>query len=160
MSIWTHINGNIRLDEFINHDNEKVKSILGKMAAYKKEKSGLPIEDFSILKEDIKLPYGSEGSILYSVITNSDESSLPAHSISLWGDLRDFDINSVEDSLIPWFKNILSEFIREKLIVRNAILQAEVEAGVTFILIADTNNMNIQKNTIDIKIIKLKETDF
>ena len=160
MSIWTHVNGNIRLDEFMVHDTKKVKDILGKMAVYNKENSGLPIEDFSILKEDIKLPYGSEGSILYSVISNTDEHSLPAHSISIWGDLRDYDIGSVEDELIPWFKNTLNKFIENRLIIRNAILQAEIETGITYILIADTNNMNLQENSINIKIIKLEGADF
>ena len=160
MSMWSHINGNIRLDEFMFHDTEKVKSILGKMAVYNKENSGLPIKDFSILKEDIKLPYGSEGSILYSVITNTDEHSLPAHSISLWGDLRDYDLSIVNDEMIPWFQNLLNEFMKNNLSIRNAILQIEVESGETIILIADTNNIDFDNHTIKVKQINLNKTDF
>ena len=135
MSVWTHINGNIRLDEFGEHSERKIKSIMGKMKVYKPELSGLSEDDFSDDYNEITLPIGSEGSVLYSVVANKDVSSLPAYSISIWGDLRDYDTDKVNEELIPWFKDLLLTFKSGYMLMRNAILEIEVEDGTHIALI-------------------------
>ncbi len=160
MSMWTHVNGNIRLDEFGEHSVDKIKSIMGKMYVYRPELSGLSESDFSSDTNEITLPFGSEGSLLYSVVANKDVSSLPAYSISIWGDLRDYDTDTVRGEIIPWFKNLLLTFKSAYMIMRNAMIEIEVEDGTHIALIGvlkyneDTREYIPEVFTLNIEINK------
>ena len=159
MSIWTHVNGNIRLDEFDYRNVEIIKFILGKMNTYDPGLSGLPIEDFSNNDKDILLPCGSEGSLKYNVLSNKDLNSLEAHSISIWGDLRDYDDKDVIEKLIPWFSNLLNCFIKNRLFIRNACLEVEIEYRLHLVLVADCDNINVEDKTIPIKVVAIDKAD-
>lgn len=107
MSTWTHVVGNIRVDGIDCSDSaiEEIKNILGKPSLY---------EDWF---DETTLPLGSEGSVQYKIEKYGD--GLPWLSISVFGDLRDFDDGSIIEK---WFKETL-----EKLWVRDAVLMYQTE---------------------------------
>lgn len=128
MSVWTHIVGNIRLDDYSDfHENpntiDDIKEILG------------PILTFSnggtIKEEDVKLPTGSEGSVMYSItsLLDIDEhatSSIFRWSIGFFGDLRRYnDLNEIEQ----WLSKITKKFEEKGLYIRDAVFEVEVECG-------------------------------
>lgn len=119
MSIWTHVNGNIRIDSmrFSGSEVSKINSVLGKIVNYDDE-------DWSTT-----LPCGSEGSLEYNIWENPRESSLSAYSVSIWGDLRDY--SNIEE-IKRWFNFIIKQFM-----VRDAILSISVEDGDSIILITE-----------------------
>ena len=158
MSMWTHVNGNIRLDEFMSRDIDRIKSILGKMNILEPERSGLPLEDCYGLDDNVTLPEGSEGSIQYYIISNTDKHSLPAHSISLFGDLRDYEMYDVNNELVPWFKSTLEEFIENGFMLRNAVLEIAVEDGNHIVLVGSSEIEVIGKgkSKVNIEVKRLK----
>lgn len=87
MSTWTHVVGTIRVD-------------------------GIPGGEENL---DSTLPAGSEGSLRYSI--NEYGGGLPWVIITIWGDLRDYDINDAEEIKV-WWKELLPKFD----IVRDAVL--------------------------------------
>ncbi len=147
MSVWTHIVGNIRLDDFSiivekEHKNriDDIKNILG------------PILTFSngdiIKEEDVKLPIGSEGSIKYSItdLLDIDEhatSSIFRWSIGFFGDLRSYnDLNKIEQ----WLSKIAKEFEEKGLFIRDAVFKVEVECeGPHCVLYFDDNEEIFKK---------------
>lgn len=103
MSKWTHVCGCIRVDALRIVETNGVERIK------------------SILEEKTKLPCGSEGSIKYEILVNPDEYSTAAYTIPVWGDLRDYDdVAEIEN----WFNEVCG-----KLIIRNAVLNIDVELG-------------------------------
>lgn len=116
MSIWTHVNGNIRIDSlrFDNNEISTIKNILGKIIHF----------DDNDYKTN--LPCGSEGSLEYNIVENPNESDISAFSVSIFGDLRDYDD---VDYIEKWFNNILNEFL-----IRNAVLEINVEGQQNIIL--------------------------
>jgi len=102
MSLWTHVNGNIRLggiSESVDK-NESMEFLLGKMVF---PEDGDP---------STNLPCGSEGSIFYKLSEIKDK-----YIISIFGDLRDYDD---ELYIKNWFKEVCESFW-----VIAAILQIE-----------------------------------
>lgn len=117
MSIWTHVNGNIRIDSINRGLTEEIQQTLGKIITFEDS-------DYTT-----NLPCGSEGSIEYKIWENPDVSDLTAYSISIFGDLRDYE-NTEE--IKNWFIKILKDFC-----IRDAILTITVEENNTIILIYD-----------------------
>ena len=116
MSIWTHINGNIRVNGLDGLTKDvNIKEILGEIVNYESN------------KVETTLPCGSEGSLEYLIWNNPDKGSIIRNNISIFGDLRDYD-NS--DEIEKWFKEVCS-----KLWIRNAVLEVEIESAHHFILI-------------------------
>lgn len=167
MSQWTHVAGIIRLDgigacmvmgstEFKNRAVvEAVTKALG--ITYDFNSS---IDDCS----QCNVPAGSEGSLRYRVLPNSEEDT---HSLSwgyavIWGDLRDFgmeDVQKIED----WFQGALeklqkpegfkppeamtehekAEYLLSSFAIRDAVLSIDVEYKSRMILLwnNDTNKV-------------------
>ncbi len=96
MSNWTHVAGIIRLDSFRidMYPEPNFDKLFGKKLNYGNW------EDARKHPEKY-LPFGSEGSLDKSVWVNPEKSSIPAYTVSIFGDLRDHD--SVKD-IIEWFK--------------------------------------------------------
>lgn len=130
MSVWTHVNAQIRLDsiEIITGSiQEDLEDIIGPMYLPYADEIALewPITDN---ENKVKLPTGSEGSLHIKVNKNPEESSTASHVISIYGDLRDFD-NYKE--IEKWFKNLCEDLEdKEKcraVGIRQAVCQIEVE---------------------------------
>lgn len=112
MSQWTHVCGCIRVDAIRGIEpncEKKIKEALGRIVNYGDE------------SYETIIPCGSEGSLEYHIIENPDPYSLAAFTVPIWGDLRDYD--DVEE-IKQWFKSAC-----DKLFVRNAVINIEVEYG-------------------------------
>lgn len=111
MSIWMHVNGSIRVDAIGAmgiFSASKFEEILGKQI------------DFNDDDWETTLPCGSEGSLSWSVTTNSHEDNLAAHVVAIYGDLRNYsDVAAIR----TWFADVCAKLG----IVRSAILEVEVE---------------------------------
>ena len=131
MSVWTHIVGNIRLDDFSDFDGKEhknrlddLKDILGPILTFNMMWNGHTIKE-----EDVKLPIGSEGSMKYSItdLLDIDEhatSSIFRWSIGFFGDLRSY--NNL-DEIEQWLSKITKEFEEKGLFIRDAVFEVEVE---------------------------------
>lgn len=121
MSIWTHVAGVIRIDDFrMNSQHPNFDSLIGKECLW--DSNGSVWEDQEKLPENY-LPMGSEGSLQKSVWVNPKTNSLAAYTVTIFGDLRDY---SNPDGIIEWFKNKCKE-INKKYIIRQATITAETE---------------------------------
>lgn len=119
MSIWTHVNGSIRIDDMRFGSKsrvEKIKEVLGPILNWDAIWDQDGAEELTT-----SLPTGSEGSLEYSIYENPHESSLAAYVVSIWGDLRSYDDI---DEIKAWFEKVLGSFM-----VRQAVLEVEVEYG-------------------------------
>ena len=121
MSVWTHVAATFRLDDFRNimGYNGPIKAstwddIFGRECPY-----GVDANE-----DERYMPNGSEGSLIRSVWTDNDESSLFRHNVSIFGDLRDF--NSYDD-IERWFNESCKRVEKFGLSVRQAVCAVEVE---------------------------------
>ena len=126
MSIWTHVAGVIRIDDFRMDDRTN--------AQIKRDLTNLIGKELSFYDSDRKwndqerhpekyLPCGSEGSLKASIWINPKKSSLAAYPVTIFGDLRDYDS---ANEIILWFNKKINE-IREHYMVRQATITAETE---------------------------------
>jgi hypothetical protein len=121
MSQWTHVAGIVRVDalQFLplgSEGNPDLEQKLGPMCLY------------NSWDERSTLPRGSEGSLEYAIHT-ADQNALAAYTVAIWGDLRDF--NSI-DAIEAWLNTTFGS-----LLIRNAVVQVEVEQGPTVVLAFD-----------------------
>lgn len=125
MSVWTHINGNIRVDGIGGlTDEPDFGEILGKVTNYYDEETVETI-----------LPEGSEGSLDYNVWKNPRKHDVFTYSVSIFGDLRDYeDVDYIE----RWFDEVC-----KKLWIRQASLQVEVEWGEKVLLYWDDDKEKV-----------------
>ncbi len=142
MSQWTHVCGCIRVDA-IQGLTSKIdfKKILGNIIEY--ETDG---------EWNTKLPLGSEGSIKYDIWTNSDMGEMYAYTISIFGDLRDYED---KEEIKEWFKNVC---LNSGLMIRDAVLSIQVEYKSKIILWYDAGygkqrieGIEVQKNSMNKK---------
>ena len=120
MSIWTHVAAIIRIDTIKGfgmgpQSKEELEKVLG------------PVAKFDGSDEDwnsCTLPCGSEGSLQYAIWENEDEHCVAAFTVSVFGDLRDYDET---ESIEKWFNEFCGKFP----LIRQAICVAEVEGGET-----------------------------
>ena len=112
MSIWTHVNGSIRIDSFRSNKSneiERLKEILGHINYYYGE-----WDDYT------KLPCGSEGSLEYEIIENKDSSCLDSYTIVITGNLRCYERF---DEIEKWFRNVFEEIENSFCGIRMCILE-------------------------------------
>lgn len=115
MSIWTHVAAIIRIDAikgFAGPQTKKdIEDILGPMALWDGKD-----EDW----DACSLPCGSEGSLQYQIWENEDKCSASAYTVSVFGDLRDYNETG---SIQKWFNDFCDSF----LMIRQAVCLAETE---------------------------------
>lgn len=119
MSLWTHVNGALRIDN-INYTLEPVS-----VRKYKKElKSLFKTVSFKGLPYEwaaCNVPCGTEGSLNVSIwVANDGEMA----TINFFGDLRGF---TDTDGVIEWIDNII---INNSLSVRDGIMSMNEEVYV------------------------------
>lgn len=110
MSQWTHVAGTIRID-CVDHEEvkEQINNVLGQTWRYGDNVN--PDTEYA--------PYGSEGSIQYTITENPDESCIAAFVVTFYGDLRDYE-NDAE--IIAWFEKACDTFY-----IRQATITIDVE---------------------------------
>ena len=120
MSVWTHVAGIIRVDGLRIDNDAKPdwNKIIGKELNWGDSHE---IWDDYDKNPETFMPCGSEGSLKKIIWENPNKSSLASYTISVFGDLRDYD-DLVE--IEKWFTEIC-----HKLWVRNAVITAECELG-------------------------------
>jgi len=109
MSTWTHVCGVIRIDSIrILNESKSLYNI---------------ISDF----QNMSPPYGSEGGLTITGWEDSDISSLAAFTISIHGDLRDYD--DVEE-IVDWIEKVIR---LNNLDIRQGICDIQVGGGESFV---------------------------
>lgn len=105
MSSWTHVAAIVRVDDFRIFDNDdgaRMHTIFGKECLFLASREKW--ED-AMKHPDKYLPMGSEGSLRKTVWVNPDRSHADAYTVSIFGDLRDYDS---PETIIEWFKKIVN----------------------------------------------------
>jgi hypothetical protein len=135
MSVWTHVNGSVRVDGFLYSRENEIKKALGKIVNYDDD-------DW-----DTDLPCGSEGSLKYTVWTNPDESHIAKHTINIFGDLRDYNDS---ESIKEWFESVIKKL--NPFSIRDAVLTVDVEFGEMFVYVLKKKELN-NEDELDWEII-------
>ena len=105
MSQWTHIAAIFRIDCIFRHES--------------------PIEYcYNIISRPA--PTGSEGGLAFQTWINNDLNSVTAYTVTAFGDLRDFGLKKL-GRIEEWLDYIKRELPRAKMILRQAIVQVDVE---------------------------------
>lgn len=116
MSAWTHVAAIVRVDDFRIFDDQAGPdwdAIFGKECLFFASRD----KWHDATKNPSKyLPMGSEGSLRKTVWTDPDRSNVAAHTVSIFGDLRDYDS---PETIIEWFKKIV---ISDAIDVRQACI--------------------------------------
>lgn len=111
MSIWTHVNGSLRVDAFRIPGMGSPPLNMGIQASF---------EDSH---EPVFIPYGSEGSLVWTKWDNPSKSSLAAYTVTVFGDLRDYDnVKEIEDYLAQITKGQM---------IRSGVFEVAVEGALT-----------------------------
>ena len=131
MSVWTHVAGIIRVDD-IRFDNysPNFDKIVGKECLF--ESSENTWRDMQNNPNDY-MPYGSEGTLQKSVWIDPDKSSMAAYTISVFGDLRDYE---EPQPIIDWFIKVCDRFEW----IRQAVITVETEGQETLNYVYKNNN--------------------
>lgn len=122
MSVWTHVAGTIRIDD------------LGVLIGQPTDFLKVFIRDtWTHPNKNGNMPTGSEGSLDVEFIErNEEDSAAYFKTISIFGDLRDFDKEKC-NSIREWWKNI-SKQCGEKCLIREAVIRVYPEDGEAFVL--------------------------
>lgn len=122
MSQWTHVNASFRLDSFGRTDDKELINIFGKSIDYYHMDEIEYDENWEIKDKDKYLPMGSEGTLNISIWHNPNESCMTSTTVSVFGDLRDYD--SFEE-IEKWFNECCDAF--GSIGIRQAFCQVNVE---------------------------------
>ena len=122
MSIWTHVAGVIRIDDFRlkGENTPDFDELIGVECQWN---DSFSVWDEQEVHPEKFLPMGSEGSLQKTIWINPHTSSLAAYTVTIFGDLRDYED---PDKIIEWFKN-KCKTIENKYIIRQATITAETE---------------------------------
>ena len=116
MSVWTHVAGIVRVDGIVCFGDIDFDKVFGKECLWN---SNDDIWNDANLNPNDYMPMGSEGSLEKSVWINPDAYCMARYTVSVFGDLRDYDDSK---AIIEWFENSC-----DKVAVRQAVLTIEVE---------------------------------
>ena len=141
MSQWTHVCGCIRID-CLSHEKmqERMQNALGKILMWE---SPMEMWDEADVHPERYTPYGSEGGIEYDIWENPNHSCMASHTVSIWGDLRDYsNVNEITD----WFNKILYS---SHLIIRDAVLSIDVEYQSKTVLVYNDDARKCEETQIE-----------
>ena len=121
MSVWTHVNGSIRIDSLrmISMGNmvsskEDIKKRAGRIVEYDDE------------NYETTVPLGSEGSLKYTIWEDPHESSMAAFTLNIFGDLRDY---KDREPIIEWIGDITKDQF-----IRSGIVEISIEGSGRWIM--------------------------
>ena len=117
MSIWTHVAAVVRIDDLQFLSKTDWREYFGYECTFNAESA---IWKDATEHPEKYLPMGSEGSLKSSLWTNPDDHSLAAYTLSIFGDLRDYD---TPGAIIDWFKEKLENIP----MVRQAVITVQTE---------------------------------
>lgn len=102
MSIWTHVAGVIRYDAVCALG--ETHPDLGNTCTFGDDEAAW---------DKCNVPCGSEGSLVISKWTNPSDTSLAAYTVSIFGDLRDYDD---DQEIINYFNRINNSMVTRQAI--------------------------------------------
>lgn len=124
MSVWAHVAGIIRVDSIRPLENElDFDKILGKEWDFNDMWDDEPIYTEYTTFPDRFMPCGSEGSLHKHVWINPDKQEMSSYTISVFGDLRDYED---AQSIVDWFEECC-----DKLWVRQATIIVDISGQKT-----------------------------
>lgn len=117
MTIWTHVAAVVRIDDLQFLSTTDWREYFGYECTFN--------ADSAIWKDATEnpekyLPMGSAGSLRSSLWINPDDHALTAYTLSIFGDLRDYDTPGV---IIDWFQDKLKNIP----MVRQAVITVRTE---------------------------------
>ena len=121
MSVWTHVAGVARVDDLRIGPDMDIQAYFDNIFGLELSYEDLCMHNYSFFGN--YMPMGSEGSLTKSIWVNPKVSQIAAYTVSVFGDLRDYD---EPEKIINWFKEACS-----KCAIRNAVITAECERGNT-----------------------------
>jgi hypothetical protein len=113
MSIWTHVNGSIRLDDIRCNTGGQAPDV----------GVGVGWDDEDDAWERCDRPTGSEGSVNVEVWTNPMDNCMAAYTVTVHGDLRDYDD---VDAIVAYFTRITTN---RRFGVRSGVFEINVGDG-------------------------------
>lgn len=122
MSQWTHVNASFRLNSLGRIDDDALIKIFGKSVDYYHMNEIEYDDDWEVKDKEKYLPIGSEGTLEMSIWHNPNKSSMASTTVSVFGDLRDFDSF---DEIEEWFNRCCDSF--GSFGIRQAVCQVGVE---------------------------------
>ena len=130
MSVWTHVAGVIRVDDIRLDDSlPNFDKIVGKECLFESsENTWCDMEN----NPNDYMPCGSEGTLKKSVWINPNKGSMAAYTISIFGDLRDYE---KPQPIIDWFIKVC-----DRLYIRQAVITVETEGQETLNYVYKNNN--------------------
>lgn len=118
MSMWTHVAATVRIDDFRFSDDQTIPDwdeIFGKECLFDSPEE---VWDDYYSQPEAYLPCGSEGTLHKTAWINPNSCKLAAYTITIFGDLRDYDSPK---KIVDWFKGIINS---GEIIIRQAVITA------------------------------------
>ena len=110
MSYWTHVNCIIRVDEVYGYKADAgMLRDLFKTCIYDSSE-----KEFA----ECNVPCGSEGSLQVSIWTNPSEYGVDRYTVSIFGDLRDYE-ETRHQEIVEWLNHMIQD---KELMIRDGVL--------------------------------------
>lgn len=116
MSIWTHVTGNIIIEQ-ISFNNKKFKNISFGNECQFDDKN---IETWY----NCDIPQGTEGSLYLRYSETYVSKNQKYTNVTITGDLRDFSFKKNKDVIFNWLKNIK---LPKSSFIRNGVMSIDFE---------------------------------
>lgn len=131
MSVWTHVAGVIRVDDIRLDDYlPNFDKMVGKECLFESsENIWLDMEN----NPNDYMPCGSEGTLQKSVWINPKKSDMAAYTISVFGDLRDYE---EPQPIIDWFIKVCDKLGY----IRQAVITVDTEGQETLNYVYKNND--------------------
>lgn len=119
MSQWTHVAGLIRVDTLDG-------------VVFPRD----PYMVLTVLAQASSPPEGSEGLLQVRAHETREHNSLNWGCLVVWGDLRDYGNGKQVEEISAWFERFLNTLHAHHYVIRQAVLDVEVEGGPVFLLVS------------------------
>jgi len=147
MSKWIHVCGAITIGAVRYKGGDNIKKIL-------MSNLGKPIRrNYSVKSyRESTIPKGSEGSLKYNIWENPDIDAIRSFTISVFGGLKDFEINRINE-IENWLKkSLLSEYY----FVYEGVILVKDKANEIILMIETKRDDNGEKDFVCIEKINRK----
>ena len=116
MSYWTHVNCIVRVDDVFGYrfDDGTLRDLFKTCTYDSSEK------EFA----ECNVPCGSEGSLQVSIWINPSEYGVDRYTVSIFGDLRDYEETRQQES-VEWLNHMIKD---KELMIRDGVMTVNEKA--------------------------------